>query len=227
MIKIKLIGILFFAIAITTAQEQELRVSLDAFDIVKGFDGISINLIKSKENKAVITGKRVHKVAIVNRNGTLKVRMQVDKIFKGYDTFVDLYYTANLKIIDANEEARIISEEMLNAEVLDLRAQEGGKLDFKCNTQQLLVRSITGGNIKVEGKTVTQDIKINTGGRYNGKGFESNYTTVSVNAVGHAQVYANNYVKADVKAGGTVAVFGNPKRMDEKTVLGGTVERIE
>ena len=53
------------------------------------------------------------------------------------------------------------------------------------------------------------------------------FTTVKVNAGGNASVYATNYVKADVKAGGTVKVYGDPEKMDEKTVFGGKVERID
>ena len=48
-----------------------------------------------------------------------------------------------------------------------------------------------------------------------------------MNAGGNASIYATNYVKADVKAGGTVKVYGDPEKMDEKTVYGGKIERVQ
>ncbi|MEM8509879.1 MAG: head GIN domain-containing protein, partial [Bacteroidota bacterium] len=200
---------------------------LKSFKQLKVFDGISVNLIRSEENRAVITGVNTHKVAIVNRDGVLKIRMEVDKIFSGYRTFIDLYYSGPLTIIDVNEDARISSDETILQKVLELKAQEGGELELNCQTEQLLVKAVTGGDIVVKGFTDNQDIIINTGGTYKGSGFKSRFTTVSVNAGGNAEVYATKYVKADVKAGGVVKVYGDPEKMDEKTVFGGRVQRVE
>ncbi len=209
------------------AQGDKITRELQPFNEVKGFDGISIELIKSNENKVEITGANTEKVAIVNNRGVLKIRMKIDKIFSGYRTFVKLYHSGDLKVVDVNEDARIYSKDTLIQDVLDVRAQESGELQLNCQTEQLLVKAITGGDIQIRGFTDNQDIIINTGGSYNGKEFKSKFTTVAVNAGGNASIYATKYVKADVKAGGTVKVFGDPEKMDEKTVFGGKVERVE
>lgn len=211
----------------TFSQDGKISKELDKFQEIKGFDGISINLIKSTENKAEITGANTEKVVVANNKGVLKIRMKIDKIFSGYRTFVTVYYTEELKIIDANEDARIFSDGTIVQKTLDLRAQEGGELDLNCQTEQLLSKAVTGGDIKLRGFTDNQDIIINTGGSFSGKEFKSKFTTVSVNAGGEASIYATKYVKADVKAGGKVDVYGDPEKMDEKTVFGGKIERIE
>lgn len=209
------------------SQDGKIIKELDTFQEIKGFDGISINLIKSTENKVEITGANTEKVVVANNKGVLKIRMKIDKIFSGYRTFVKVYYTENLKVIDVNEDARIFSDETIVQDIMDLRAQEGGELELNCQTEQLLSKSVTGGEIKLRGFTDNQDIIINTGGSFSGKEFKSKFTTVSVNAGGEASIYATKYVKADVKAGGKVNVYGDPEKMDEKTVFGGKVERIE
>ncbi len=217
-----------FSLSLSTiAQDDKIIRELDPFTEIKGFDGISIELIKSNENKVEITGENTAKVAIVNNKGVLKIRMQIDKIFSGYRTFVKVYYTNELKIIDVNEDARIYSDDEIVQAILDVRAQESGELNLKCQTEQLLVKSVTGGDITLNGFTDNQDIVINTGGSYMGKDFKSKFTTVKVNAGGNAEIYATKYVKADVKARGSVKVYGNPEKMDEKTVFGGKIERIE
>jgi hypothetical protein len=218
----------FFALNSSLAQEDEkLTIELDTFTEVKGFDGLSINLIQSDVNKAVVTGANTDKVDFVNNDGVLKVRMQIDKIFSGYRTFIDLYYTEELIIIDVNEDARIYSEETITQDVLELKAQEGGELDINAEVEQLLIKTVTGGVIKTQGTSDLQDVAINTGGVYEGKGLKTKFSTVNVNAGSRAEIYAFEYVKVTVKAGGEVLVYGDPAKMEEKTVFGGTVTRMQ
>jgi len=144
----------FFVVSflfVSNGQENKITQELKDFTQIKAFDGISVNLIKSDVNQAIITGENTHKVAIVNNSGVLKIRMQIDKIFSGYRTFVSLYYTNSLKVIDVNEDAQIISNETIIENVLELKAQEGGTLEINCQTEQLLVKSITGGDITTRG----------------------------------------------------------------------------
>lgn len=207
-------------------QDGKISMNLTKFTEVKAFDGISVNLIKSNEDKAVITGANTDKVNIVNTDGILKIRMQITKIFSGYRTFVNLYYSENLLVIDVNEDARITSEELINQEVIELKAQEGGELKIKAEVEQMLIRSVSGGVITTTGASDVQDVAINTGGSYLGKEFKTKFTTVNVNAGSNAEIFASDYVKATVKAGGEVLVYGDPTKMDEKTVFGGKVTRM-
>ncbi len=208
------------------AQNEKIIQNLDKFTTVKAYDGLSINLIKSDVNKAVVTGVNTNKVAIVNNEGVLKLRMEIGKIFSGYRTFVDLYYTEQLITIDVNEDAKIVNKDVIKQDVLELKAQEGGELIINTQVEQLLIKTVTGGIITTTGFSDNQDVMINTGGIYQGKTFKTNFTTVNVNAGSRAEIYAVNYVKASVKAGGEVLVYGNPKKMDEKTVFGGTITRM-
>jgi len=217
--------LLFSTIITVKAQEEKITQKLQSFTEVKAFDGLSVNLIKSDKNEAVITGANTQKVAIVNNEGVLKLRMEINKIFSGYRTFIDLYYTEVLAIIDVNEDARISSKEIIAQSLLELKAQEGGELIINAKVTQLLVKSVTGGLITTNGSSKNQDININTGGIYKGKEFNTELTTITVNAGGNAEINASKYVQATVKAGGEVSVFGNPEKMDEKTVFGGKITR--
>lgn len=218
--------ILIFAWQSFFAQNEEITVSLDSYTQVKAFDGLSVNLIKASENKAIIRGANTSKVAIVNNEGVLKLRMEVTKLFSGYRTFVDLYYSDPLVIIDVNEDARISSEETIEQDILEVKAQEGGEIIIDARVEQMLIKSVTGGVITATGSSQNQDVAINTGGVYKGKNFKTKFTTVNVNAGSTAEINASDYVKATVKAGGEVQVFGDPAKMDEKTVFGGKVLRM-
>tara|TARA_R110002167_G_scaffold231328_7_gene436568 strand:+ start:9475 stop:10158 length:684 start_codon:yes stop_codon:yes gene_type:complete len=224
--KILLLVLLLTGIHFSISQDNKITQEFDKFKEVKAFDGLSINLIKSDVNKAVISGENTKKVAIVNVDGVLKIRMQLDKIFSGYRTFIDLYYTEKLVVIDVNEDARITSQEVIKQDVLELKAQEGGELVINAEVEQLLVKTVTGGHIQTSGSSDLQDVAINTGGVYKGKDFKTKFSTVNVNAGSRAEINATDYVKATVKAGGEVLVYGDPVKMDEKTVFGGSVTRM-
>lgn len=216
----------FFALSTLQSQNEEITRELNNFTVVKGFDGISINLIKSDSNRAIITGANTHKVVIVAIDGILKIRMKLDKIFSGYRTFVDLYYTEEIVIIDVNEDAKITSIETIKQDVLELKAQEGGELNINAEVEQLLIKTVTGGVIKTKGSSDLQDVAINTGGVYKGRELKTKFSTVNVNAGSRAEIFALDYVKATVKAGGEVLVYGDPTKMEQKTIFGGKVTRM-
>lgn len=218
--------LIFVLICGSVFSQEKISRDLQAFKEVKVFDGISVELVPSDRNQAVITGANTSKVAFVEREGVLKIRMEIDKLFSGYRTFVTLYYTDGLTIIDVNEDALVRSAKTLRQSVLDLRAQEGGELQIEADVEQLLVKSVTGGRIQTQGKAFTQDVSINTGGVYQGKEFKTKFSTVTVNAGSLAEIFATDYVKATVTAGGEVQVFGDPEKMDEKTVFGGKIRRM-
>lgn len=223
--------ILFFIVLLiglqsSSGQDEKVTQELDSFTEIKAFDGLSVNLIKSDVNRAVITGANTSKVAIVNNDGVLKLRMQIGKIFSGYRTFVDLYYTEKIVIIDVNEDARISSEDVITQDILELKAQEGGELSVKAAVEQILIKAVTGGVVMASGSSDLQDVAINTGGIYEGKNLKTKFSTINVNAGSKAEINATNYVNASVKAGGEVLVYGNPAKMEEKTVFGGRITKM-
>lgn len=224
--KILLLAVILCSFKGINAQSGKITKELSKFTEVKGYDGLSINLIQSDKNQAVITGADTDKVTLVNNEGVLKVRMTLTKMFSGYRTFVDIYHTEPLVIIDVNEDARITCEGAIKQDVLELRAQEGGEMVIKANVDQFLVRSVSGGVITATGTSNLQDVAITTGGIYEGKDFKTKFSTVNVNAGSRATIFATDYVKASVKAGGEVNVYGNPPKMDEKTVFGGRINKM-
>ena len=195
------------------------------FSEVKVYDLIEVNLIKSDVDKVEITGDDIEDVEVINKNGTLKIRMKLDKSFNGKKTFVAVHYT-KLNVIDGNEGAFISSNELITQNYIELRAQEGARLKIGLDVDNVDIRAVTGGIIETRGKAVSQNITLNTGGIYEGMSFETKNTTVNIKAAGEADVYASKMVNAKVLAGGDVFIYGNPENIQEKTTFGGRVKRM-
>lgn len=210
--------------SVLTAQNPKEK-GVGDFSEVKVYDLIEVNLIKSDTNSVEITGEDIEDVEVINKNGKLKIRMKLDKIFNGEKTFVAVYYT-KLNIIDGNEGAFISSNELITQDYIQLRAQEGARLKIGLDVDKVDIRAVTGGIIETRGKAISQDITLNTGGIYEGKSFETQNTSVNIKAAGEADVHASKVVNAKVLAGGDVFIYGNPENIQEKTTLGGRVKRM-
>lgn len=221
-----ILSIILFLITLTFSAQNPLDKTIGDFNEVKVYDLIEVNLVKSDENKVVITGDDVEYVEVFIQKKVLKVRMKLDKIFNGTKTFVAVHYT-NLKTIDGNEGAFITSNEMIEQDQIELKAQEGARLKIGLNVNKLEVKAVSGGIVETKGKANTQTINLNTGGIYEGKEFETITTDVSIKAAGEADVKASETVNAKVRAGGDISIYGNPRTVNENTAFGGRIKRMD
>ncbi len=192
------------------------------FREIKVFDLIEVNLIQSDVNRIVIKGKNTHDINFVNKDGVLKLRMPLEKKFQGEDTFVEVYYT-DLRTIDANEGARIVVNEQLEQDRIELRAQEGAQIEVGMKVRDAEIRAVTGGIITASGIATNQVIVIYTGGTFEGRDLKTDYSSVKVSAGGEAELYASEEVEIQIRAGGDVYVYGDPARVNKDTMMGGRI----
>ena len=204
--------------------QETTTKKLGDFDAVKVFDKISLQLIPSEESKIELSGKNSSEVEIVNDNGELKVRMPIGKFLSGEDVTVLLYYK-NIQSLDACEGSYVSSEKAIKQISFSLNAKEGAEIKLKLDVQKLSIRATSGGIINLEGMAKNQDIIISSGGVLNAKDFQTEQTNVSISAGGTADVRASELVDAKVRAGGTITIFGKPKQINQKTVLGGSINQ--
>ncbi len=205
--------------------QNPLDKEVGDFNEVKVYDLIEVNLIKSNENKVVITGDDIQDVEVLNKDGKLKIRMAFDKSFNGQRTFVAVHYK-NLDIIDGNEGARITSNELIEQDEITIKAQEGARIRVGLNVKKANIRAVTGGIVKTEGKADSQEIALNTGGIYEGKSLETKNTKVTIRAAGEAEVNASDLVDAKMRAGGELYIYGQPNSVKEDRMFGGRIKRM-
>jgi hypothetical protein len=218
----KKIVVLAIALVMQSSIAQVSK-NLGDFTTVKVYDKLNVKLIAASENKVVINGSREKEVEVVNNNGELKLRMPFPKLLSGNDIKIKLYYKS-IEGIDVNEGAYVSSDETFDATIMDLSAREGAEIHLNLDVNKVNVKAVTGGIIVLDGKAANQDVIIMTGGILESKDLVTDQTTISVSAGGNAEIYATVLVDAKVKAGGSVFVYGNPKQINKKTILGGTIE---
>lgn len=221
-------ALLILAIFISTLAiaQNPIEKSVGEFSELKVFDLIEVELIKSKENKVIISGENKNDVVVNNKNGKLKIKMKLEEIFDGNNTKVTLYYTS-VQVIDVNEGAKVYSKDKIKQFEIDLKAQEGAKIDVKLNVSYANIKSVTGGTIAASGKSKNQKISLLTGGVYNGEDLKTEKTEVAIRAAGEASINASKMADIKIRAGGDVFIYGNPETVNESRVFGGRVKRMD
>ena len=219
-----LIFTLFFCSTLFSFAQSTATIPLQKFTELKVYDRITVNLIKGLENKLVLSGEVKEDVSITQNNGLLKVKMGINEFLSGNTVNAKLYYTEELTVIDANENARIISNGTIKSSTIEIKSQEAAIITLNLNVATVIAKSTSGSELKLSGTTDHQDANINTGGKIYNKGLQSKTTSVIVLGGGIAEVYASDKVIAKVKAGGSIHVYGNPKTIDKDDTFGGKIE---
>ncbi|WP_027138061.1 head GIN domain-containing protein [Gaetbulibacter saemankumensis] len=220
--------LLLLTITLTTLvpAQETIEKTVGEFTELKVYDLLEVELVESNINKVEITGQSSENVLINNKNGSLKIKMKLEKLLKGDNTKVTLYYTG-LDVIDANEGSKVYGSDVIKQFEIDLKAQEGASIKVPVDVSYTNIKAVTGGIVEVTGVSESQKVTLLTGGIYKGENLQTKKTDVTVNAAGQADVKASVQVDAKVRAGGNVNIYGNPKTVNETTVIGGNIKIID
>lgn len=222
----RLLTVLTILISVTLFAQKPIEKTIGEFTELKVYDLIQVELIKSNENKVIISGKNNQDVLVNNKSGKLKIKMNLERIFNGDDTKVTLYYTS-FDILDVNEGAKIYSKDDIKQYEIDLKSQEGGTIDVKLNVTYANIKAVTGGVVTASGMSKNQKVTLLTGGVYQGESLKTEKSEVSINAAGEAYINASKLVDIKIRAGGDVFIYGNPETVNESSVFGGRVKRMD
>jgi hypothetical protein len=211
-----------------TAQSTVTK-NLGDYTVLKVYNGIALEMLKSTEAKLVITGKKSEKVNIKNVNGTLKIALPfsvnlAERSAEG-DVLVTLYYKSDIAIVDANEGATITAKK-IQQDKLEVNVQEGAFINLVIEVEDLEVRASSGGIIKLTGTAKNQTVDVDLYGVYNGFGLKAALSsTVQAGTGAKAEIMAGETLKAKVNFGGSIFYKGNPEVTKDKKIIGGTIQK--
>lgn len=223
----KLIVLTALIVSFSSLAQEKTTKDLEKFTELKAFDQIQVTLIKSDKNQIVLTGEDQGDVDIENKKGLLKVKMDFENHMDGEDVEAKLYYTEELTLLDANENAKIFSEGTFKGKEVKIAVQEGADVEMKVDIENLYVKSTSGSVVTLTGSATNQEVVANAGGKVFNEKLDTETTKVTVNAGGSAEIKASVLADAKVRAGGTITIHGNPKKIEKDKVFGGKIKVIE
>lgn len=217
---------LLLLLTCSVAFSQKTQVTkLGDFSTLKVYSGLKIELVKSEISKIEISGSKADQVSIKNKNGTLKVSLKFPDGFSYEDIKIVLHYHKAIDIIDANEGSLIFSNQLIKQQNLELKVQEGARIESEIQTKYLTIKTVSGGIINIHGSTQNQTIEANTGGIYKGYDLKSTSTTATSSSGAVVKVSVIEMLDANVNLGGTILYKGNPEELKTNKIMGGKIKK--
>ncbi|REE83631.1 putative autotransporter adhesin-like protein [Lutibacter oceani] len=220
----KKLTLLLVLISTFTFAQQKITTKLGDFNELKVFNGLTVELEKSNESKIEISGSQSEDVSIKNANGILKIRLKFPESFTAEDVRIVLFYSENIDILDANEGATILSEATIKQQHLEVKVQEGAKINIPVDTKHLTIKAVSGGIIELSGVTQNQNVEATTGGIYEGYNLQSKQSIVTAASGARVEVKTTEILDAKVRFGGTIHYKGNPEVLKTKKIIGGVIK---
>lgn len=193
----------------------------------------SVDIIKTSEQKeAQINVKDTNEVKMENlsftyANKTLTIRYQ-GSFVREIPLALTIYYPENIPEIEARRGVEIRMEEAGTFKTKTIyKVENGSKLLIKgINAPKINAEISKGGSIRIEGETKSFDTKVVMGGTIAAVRLFAEEVNARVSMGGEIICHAKKSLIARVASGGTISYQGNPKNIDEKITLGGTIEKI-
>jgi len=221
----KKLMIIAFVIVSQMLSAQATR-DIGDFNTIRVFDRINVTLVAAGENKIEIKGSRADDVEVVTKNNELKIRMKLTKLLQGESIDAIVYYK-KISTVEASEGSYVASQDTFKGSSFSINSKEGANVKLALDVDKLATKINSGGEIELSGKAGYHDASITAGGNLKAKGLSTSETDITISAGGEADITASKKVDAKTKAGGTIDIYGNPKTVNKKTTLGGSIELRE
>jgi len=219
----KKITLLLILISTLGMSQKTITTKLGDFHTLKVFNGLTVELQKAATSKVVISGSQSEDVSIKNADGVLKIRLHFPDSFTAEDVKIVLYYSKDIDVLDANEGGEIFSDKTLKQQHLEVRTQEGAKINLAVNTKHLTVKSVSGGIIELTGVTENQKVEATTGGIYEAFEMQSKQAIVTAASGANVEISISEILDAKVRFGGNIYYKGTPEVLKTKKVIGGKI----
>ena len=221
----KHIVIIFLLGTFTILGQSKIDRNLGDFSKVAVYDGINLELIKSDENKVEITGKNTNFVVVKNKNGDLKIRLNLERRFSGDKTKVSLFYKTLYNII-SHEGSNVFSKDTIKQADLNVKANTGSTLNFIVALNTLNTTSATGSTVNLSGNAEYHDCSTSTGAEIDAEKLTTTETYATSTTGGLIEVSATKELEANSKLGGIINVYEKTDKIVESISLGGVVNYI-
>lgn len=206
---------------------SQIEKNIGDFQELKALDGINVILEKSSENNIKITGDNTENVVVINKSGTLILRMQLVKKLKGQNTVVKLKHKSRIFLIEAKQSATVISKDTLKQSTMYLKSASGGKIELNLQTEKATATVNSGGVVNIKGSTFSFEATAKSGGVIKANSFLSSQTKVSASSGGSCKANARDIFEAKASLGGAIDVHGSPKTFNQTISLGGNITEIK
>ncbi len=228
-IKLPLIALLLCTMFLHTQAQDKFKYTKGDFHQLNIEGPFRITLIKGVEKETVIElyGFDKEDIDIINRNGELSFELESKWNFnrdynKNNYIKVTLYYQ-ELDKIDASMGAIVKSNDVLSGDELEIDFSMGAEAELQLSVNELDLQSNMGSVVQLAGKAERMYVSCNMGGVINAEELTTKNAYAKCNMGGVIKLNATEELESQVNFGGEIYYWGNPKRVDNNTAMGGSI----
>lgn len=216
--------------------QQHQEVTLQNFSKIDMQGIMQVKLVKSTVNKVTseaLNGANLEDLTVAVSGDELSVKTKIfkqltdqanNKKSMGKRQFnITIEYVSELAGISAGRGVELNADDALTGNHLSLDALSGAIIKLNVNVNNLVVSSVQGAIVTLEGKATFQQAKVNTGGELFAYRLKSDEVDVKANTGGVAEINANNTIDASASTGGIISYKGKPSQQNIKKTLGGEI----
>ena len=218
----KKVCLFLLVLQLSFSQSGQKRV-LGEFYELKVYDGINVVLTKSNRNFLEISGENAQNVVVVNRSGTIKLKMEFLKKFKGENTIINIEHKTPVFLIESQRGSKIIIKDTMDQSTVYFKTSFGGQINAQLNVKKARSISVFGGVIQLTGKTDSHEAKTSLGGILKATRLKSNQTKVNASLGGVCSVHGAEVFEASASLGAVINIYGSPKSLTQTSSLRGQV----
>ncbi|MDX1942435.1 MAG: head GIN domain-containing protein [Saprospiraceae bacterium] len=202
---------------------------LDYFDEISVAGNIEVLLVKGDAEKAVMQtyGIPEDEVNISVKSQTLKLSLLNSLFYKNKNERVRITVTyKELRSIRANAGAEIKSDEIIEADLLEVHAGSGAQVNLQVKVNKLDGSATEGGILQLKGEAENQKAQANTGGQYRAFDVECKNTYARAGTGGEVEIVARESLDAYASLGGQIEYKGDPDERYHRKFIGGEVRKV-
>jgi hypothetical protein len=198
--------------------------SIDRYEELRIVSGLEVHIENGSENEIIITGSDADKINVSSEDGKVRLSVSLSGLLEERNYDIKVVVKDSIEVIDINQGSQVSLNANLDQKKIEVRVQEGATFDGRLETGLVVLRAVSGGSINIQGLATMLKLTVNTGASVDA--FDLNCSNADVMAMsgGIAQVSVYNILNAQVKFGGSIEYRGQPEVLNEKKVLGGSIE---
>lgn len=208
-----------------------VAISNTAFAFTKALSPFDEIILSGNVSALLVEGEEEH-IEIRNDGDRLDVYVDGKSLKVKATDLVQYNKTPTVKVIITYKKLRAVkvragasayTENPINGDQLDLRFSSGASGEIEVVQNSLEVSVSEGGDLELKGTAKWQEVKVATGGTLSAYKLEADNTIVKANTGGNAKVMAVESIDARANTGGSIVYKGDPKKVQRKDGLSGSV----
>jgi hypothetical protein len=207
----------------TTTETRELN----AFDQLVVRNAIEVELKKGDKREIIITASGLepdHVSAEINKR-KLILEMTGNNLKSSSVSVVVTY--VQLNEIEAGSGARILSADIIENQTLSLKATTSAYMEAEVKADQLILEAETNAKMFIKGTADNLDYNAFTNAEIEAEGLLVKNAEIRTNTNAYGTFEVTESLSGTAATRGRVIYTGDPKKIDVKESLGGTIEQKE